>query len=40
MNEEILLATGFRMLLKFLGIGVLIVAILAWFISWLKDKIA
>jgi hypothetical protein len=40
MTEEIILAAGFRMLLKFLGIGVLVVAILAWFISWLKDKIA
>jgi len=40
MDEAILLAAGFRYILRFLGIGVLVVAILAWFIHWIKDKIA
>lgn len=34
-----MIALGFRVLLKFLGIGVLAVALLAWFASWLKDKL-
>jgi len=38
MEEAILLATGFRIVLRFLGIGVLVVAILAALFHWLKDK--
>jgi hypothetical protein len=40
MDEAIILAAGGRLLLRFLGIGVLVIAVLAWFISWVKDKIA
>jgi hypothetical protein len=40
MTEALILAAAFRTLLRLLGIGVLVVAVLAWFISWLRDKIA
>ncbi len=40
MNEAGLLAANFGTILRFLGIGVLVVAIVAWFIGWIKDKIA
>ena len=40
MADTTMIALGFRMVLKFLGIAVLAVAMLAWFISWLKDKLA
>ena len=40
MSEAILLAAGIRAVLRFLGIGVLAVAILAWFIAWIRDKMA
>ena len=39
MADATMIALGFRMLLKFLGIGVLAVALLAWFLSWLRDKL-
>ena len=39
MTEAILAAAGIRMMLKFMGIGVLVVAILAWLGGVLKDKI-
>ena len=40
MSEAILLAADIRVLLRFLGIGVLVVAVLAWFIGWIRDKMA
>ena len=40
MTHAILIALAFRSLIRFLGIGVLVVAVLAWFIGWIKDKIA
>ena len=39
-GEAILAAGGFRKVMTFLGIGVLVIAVLAWFIGWIKDKIA
>jgi len=38
MIEPMLLAVSARMILKFLGFAVFGVAVLAWFFSWLKDK--
>jgi len=40
MTQAIMIALAFRSLIRFLGIGVLVVAILAWFVGWIKDKIA
>ena len=40
MNEAELLAAGFVTVMMYLGIGVMLVAIGAWFIGWIKDKIA
>ena len=40
MADATMIALGFRMVLKFMGIAVLVIALLAWFVSWLKDKLA
>ncbi len=40
MNEAELLGAAIGTIVRFLGIGVLAIAILAWFIGWIKDKIA
>ncbi len=40
MIEAELLAAGLRRMMTFLGVGVLVVAILAWLIGWIRDKMA
>ena len=39
MADMTMIALGFRVMLKFLGIAVLAVALLAWFVGWLRDKL-
>jgi len=40
MFDAALAAGGFRSLLRMLGFAVLAIAILAWFIGWIRDKIS
>ena len=40
MLETLVFALGIRMMLKMLGFAVLAIAIVAWFIGWIRDKVA
>ena len=37
--EQLLLAMSIRAVMKFMGFAVLGIALLAWFVHWIRDKI-